>query len=228
MIDTNELLELFSSEKTLTVVPNGLKRIVIPVFGFDGARTCTYTDQDGKEKTGTGLTFFNPKDCSLQFIKQEDGCLILYDGSGRQEKISKYLIANPDVLKTAKDIQNFIKYIKENVVADFGKADLWSADTRFISTLKNAPEQKDVTSGKIFVLEKEQKPVIALYVTEGVSVSGAAASLQTAGKGGAYIIKETDNEGRLLFRLIQKEEFKKAYKIIERNDEKNSGHKKGS
>ena len=220
MIDTNGLIELFSSEKTVTVVPDGLKRIVIPVFGFSGAKTRTYTDRNGKEKTGTGLIFFNPEDSSLQFIKQEDGCLILYDGSGRQEKISKYLITNPDALKTAEGIQNFIEYIKKNVVSASGKADLWSVDTRFISTLKNAPAPEDVTAGRIFVLEKEQKPVVALYVTEGVSVRGAAASPQIAGKGGAYIIKETDNEGRLFFRMIQKEEFKKAYKIIKRKSGK--------
>jgi len=218
MIDTNGLIELFSSEKTVTVVPDDLKRIVIPVFGFGGAKTCTYTDRNGKEKTGTGLTFFNPEDCSLQFIKQEDGCLILYDGSGRQEKISKYLITNPDALKTAEGIQNFIEYIKEYVVSASGKADLWSVDTRFISTLKNAPE--NITAGRIFVLEKEQKPVVALYVTEGVSVRGAAASPQIAGKGGAYIIKETDDKGRLFFRMIQKEDFIKAYKITERKSGK--------
>ena len=220
MIDTNELIERFSLEETLKAVPAGLKRIIIPVFGFSGAKTCTYTDRNGKEKTGAGLTFFNPEDNSLQFIKQEDGCLILYDASGRQEKISKYLITNPDALKTAEGIQLFIKYIQRKVVANSGKADLWSTDTRFISTLKNAPEPEDIASGKIFVLEKKQKPVAALYVTEGVSVQGAAASPQIAGKGGAYIIGETDNGGRLFFRMIQKEDFKKAYKITGKNNGK--------
>lgn len=219
-VSEDGLLECFNTRPTLKAVPDNLKRIIIPVFGFGGAKACTYTDRNGKEKTGTGLTFFNPEDSSLQFIKQEDGCLILYDSSGRQEKISKYLIMNPDALKTAESIQNFIKYIKENIVSDSGKADLWSTDTRFISTLKNAPEPEDVTAGRIFVLEKEQKPVVALYVTEGVSVRGAAASPQIAGKGGAYIIRDTDDEGRLFFRMIQKEEFKKAYKIIKRKSGK--------
>ncbi|MBO4644386.1 MAG: hypothetical protein J5716_07255 [Alphaproteobacteria bacterium] len=212
-VTTNELIERFYTEQTLEVTPSELKRIIIPVFGFSGAKECEYTDWDGKTKKDTGLTFFNPKDNSMQFIKQKDGCLILYDGPGRQEKIAKYLEKNPDALKTAEGIQGFIRFIKEKVVTDSGKADLWNTDTQFVSNLKDAPKPEEIQSGKMVVFEMKQVPVNALYVAEGVSIQGPAASPQVADKGGAYVIKEVDKKKRLHFRMVQKEEFKKAYKI---------------
>ncbi len=216
MIDTNELIKRFSSEPLLTVVPNGLKRIIIPVFGFDGAKTYAYTDRDGKMKTAKGLTFFNPKDNSLQFLKQKDGCLILYDGSKRQEKVSRYLENHPDSLQTAEGVQKLIGYIKENVATDSGTADLWTTDTTFVSKLKNAPEKEKIRSGEIIVFEKKQVPVEALYVAENTSIRGPAASPQIAGEEGAYVIKESAKQP--YFRMVQKEEFKKAYtEIPEKN-----------
>ena len=157
-ISTNEIIRRFYTEQTLEATPSDLKRIIIPVFGFSGADSCEYKDWDGKTKNDTGLTFFNPKDNSLQFVKQKDGCLILYDGPGRQEKISEYLEKNPDALKTAEGIRAFIKYIKEKVVTDSGKADLWNTDTKFVSNLKNAPKKEDIKSGKMVVFEKKTSP----------------------------------------------------------------------
>ncbi|MBR1944762.1 MAG: hypothetical protein IJ846_00500 [Alphaproteobacteria bacterium] len=210
---TNEIIRRFYTEQTLEVTPSDLKRIIIPVFGFSGAKLCEYTDWNGENKTDAGITFFNPKDNSVQFLKQKDGCLILYDGLGRREKISKYLKKNPNVLETAEGIRDFIKYIKENVVTDSGKADLWNTDTEFVSNLKDAPKPENIKSGKMVVFEKKQVPANALYVAEGLSFQGPAASPQIADKGGAYVIKEVDKKKRAHYRMVQKEEFKKAYKV---------------
>ncbi|MBR4126530.1 MAG: hypothetical protein IKR09_03005 [Alphaproteobacteria bacterium] len=218
----NELLERFNIRPTLKAIPNDLKRIIIPVFGFSGATSCKYEDRNGKIKTGTGITFFNPKDNSLQFLKQKDGCLILYDNPKRRVKVSRYLKKHPNALQTAENIQKFIRYIKENVVTDSESADLWTTDTTFVSKLKNAPEKEEIKSGKTVVLEKKQTPVEALYVSENTSIQGPAASPQIAGKGGAYIIKEATKQP--YFHMIQKKEFKKAYKIIQKiKPEKNNG-----
>lgn len=139
MIQNNEIIQRLEKHSTIEAIPTNVKRIVISCQGFERAVPCTYKDWKGEEKTADGLIFFNPKDNAMQVVKQADGCLIMYDGPGRQEKVSSYLKSHPWIVKTVNDIQQFISYLKENVVSDSGKADLWDTNTKFASHLKDAP-----------------------------------------------------------------------------------------
>jgi hypothetical protein len=192
-----------------------MKLIVITCQGFDGAVPCTYKDWRGNEKTDDGLAFFNPKDNATQVLKQKNGCLIMYDGVGRQEKVSAYLKEHPEAVKTAEGIKALISYLQENVVNDNGKADLWDTDTKFASNLKDAPALEEIQPGKMIVSVKKQEAINAIYVTAGVEFQGAAATPQVAGKDGAYIIKETKGDDTS-YRMVQAQEFKKAYEITKR------------
>jgi len=198
-------------------VPTGLKRIVIPCQGFEGAVPCTYKDWRGNEKTDDGLAFFNPKDNATQVLKQADGCLVMYDGPGRQEKVANYLKENPDAVKTAEGIKKMIDFLKENVVNDSGKADLWDANTKFASNLKDAPAIEDIKPGQMIVSVKKQEAINAIRVAPNVEFQGAAATPQVAGENGAYIIREAKEDG-FAYRMVQAEEFKKAYEITKQPD----------
>ena len=215
MIKNEDIIKRFETQPTIEAVPSGMKRIVIPCQGFEGAVPCTYKDWRGEEKTDDGLAFFNPKDNATQVLKQADGCLVMYDGPGRQEKVAKYLKENPEAVKTADGIRQLISFLKENVVSDSGKADLWDANTKFASNLKDAPAIEDIKPGQMIVSVKKQEAINAIYVAPGVEFQGAAATPQQAGEGGAYIIKETKGEDTS-YRMVQAEEFKKAYEITKR------------
>ena len=215
MIENNEIIKRFETQSTIEAIPSEVKRIVIPCQGFEGAVPCTYKDWRGDEKTDDGLAFFNPKDNATQVLKQADGCLVMYDGPGRQEKVSSYLKSNPDAVKTAQGIQRLISYLKENVVSDAGKADLWDANTKFASNLKDAPAIEDIKAGQMIVSVKKQEAINAIYVAPGVEFQGAAATPQVAGENGAYIIREAKGDD-YSYRMIQSDEFKKAYEITKR------------
>ena len=65
--------------------------------------------------------------------------------------------------------------------------------------------------GKVFAGAKKKETVQAFYVKEGTEFEGAAGTPQVAGKGGAYILKDTAG-----MRLIQSDEFAKSYAVVKR------------
>ena len=130
-----------------------------------------------------GLVFHNPKDNCEQVLKQKDGCLICYDAPGRKEKISQYIEQHPETFNNSIHLNKFIKYLKENVVNEGGKADLWDTDVNFAAGLKDAPAKEDIKVGP-------------------------TGTPQMADKDGAYLVK--DGNG---IRMVQKAEFLKAYSV---------------
>ena len=210
---TPEELDKSFEQSALEVIPTKRKRIVIPCQGFEGAKPCTY-NYKGEQKTDDGLAFFNPKDKTTQVLKQANGCLIMYDGPGRKEKVQKYLDEHPDAVKTADGIKELISYLKENVVNSEGEPDIWDTNTKFASNLKDAPALEDIKPGQMIVSVKKEDAAKAIFVNEGVEFQGTAtATPQVAGKGGAYIIKEETKEGGVSLRMIQADEFRKTYEI---------------
>ena len=102
----------------------------------------------------------------------------------------------------------FINYLKENVVNEGGKADLWDTDVNFAAGLKDAPAKEDIKIGKVFSSVKKKEAVNAILVNPGVEFEGPAGTPQIADKDGAYLVK--DGSG---IRMVQKAEFLKAYSI---------------
>lgn len=98
--------------------------------------------------------------------------------------------------------------MKNEVVNEGGKADLWDSDVNFAVSLKDAPAKEDIKPGMVFSGVKKKEALQAIFVKEGVEFEGAEGKPQTAGKEGAYLIK--DGAG---MRMIQKAEFNKAYSI---------------
>lgn len=192
-------------------IPTDMKRIVIPAYGFAGA-----TDQKRKEwgadgpfmEDVKGMVFKNPYDNADQILKQKDGVLLCYDAPGRKTKIEAYLAENPKALTDIIQIKRFIKYLTTNVVNEGGKADLWDSDTAFAAGLTGAPAKEDIKPGKIFSGVKKKEVVQAIKVPEGAVFEGAEGKPQTADKGGAYIIKDSNG-----MRLIQAGAFAKSYQI---------------
>lgn len=93
--------------------------------------------------------------------------------------------------------------------------DVWDTDVNFAAGLKNAPAKEDIKPEKVFTGIKAKEAVTAFKVKEGEQFEGAEGTPQTAGKGGAYIIK--DKSG---IRMIQAEEFAKAYTVTKDNSVK--------
>lgn len=208
---TNEQAAKMFEHPTIEAIPSDMKRIIIPAYGFAGAKEAKRQEwgADGPFMEDVkGLTFKNPKDNADQVLKQKDGVIIVYDAPGRQEKIEQYLKANPSTFMTANKVQQFIDYLSTEVVNEGGKADVWDSDVNFAAGLKDAPEKEDIKPGKVFSGVKKKEAVQAVFVNEGVEFEGAEGHPQTADKGGAYILK--DNAG---MRMIQKAEFLKAYQI---------------
>ena len=210
MITNEQAAKMFESE-TMEAIPTEMKRIVIPAYGFVGA-----TDQKRQEwgadgpfmENVKGLVFKNPYDDANQVLKQRDGVLLCYDAPGRKQKIEAYLAENPKALTDSIHLKHFIKYLTTNVVNEGGKADLWDSDTAFAAGLTGAPAKDDIKPGKIFSGVKKKEIAQAIKVPEGAVFEGAEGEPQTAGKGGAYLLK--DSKG---MRLIQAEAFAKAYQI---------------
>ncbi len=210
MITNEDAARLFE-QPTIEAIPSDMKRIIIPAYGFAGAKDAKRQEwgADGPFMEDVkGLVFKNPKDDADQVLKQGDGVLICYDAPGRKEKIEQYLKDNPSTFMTAGQVQRFIDYLTTNVVNEGGKADLWDSDLAFASGLKDAPAKEEMKPGMVFTGVKKKEAVQAVFVKEGVQFEGAEGKPQTAGKDGAYIIK--DSAG---LRMIQKAEFAKAYQI---------------
>ena len=106
------------------------------------------------------------------------------------------------------NMTKFINYLKENVVNEGGKADLWDTDVNFAAGLKDAPAKEDIKIGKVFSSVKKKEAVNAVLVNPGVEFEGPAGTPQIADKDGAYLVK--DGSG---IRMVQKAEFLKAYSI---------------
>lgn len=208
---TNEQAAKMFEQPTIEAIPTDMKRIIIPAYGFAGAKDAQRPEwgPDGEFMEDVkGLTFTNPKDDCQQVLKQNDGCLICYDAPGRKEKIEKYLKEHPETFKTANFVQKFIDYMTTEVVNEGGKADLWDTDTNFAASLKDAPEKEDIRVGQVFSSVKKKEAVSAIYVNGGTEFQGPTATPQRADKEGAYLVK--DNNG---IRMVQKAEFLKAYTI---------------
>ena len=210
MITCEQATKMFE-QPTIEAIPSDMKRIIIPAFGFVGGQDAKRQEwgADGPFMEDVkGLVFHNPKDNADQVLKANDGILICYDAPGRKEKIEEYLKDNPSTFMTANKVQQFIDYLCKEVVNEGGKADLWDSDVNFASSLKDAPAKEDIKPGHVFTGVKKKEAVQAIYVNEGVEFEGAEGKTQTAGKGGAYLLK--DSAG---MRMIQKEEFAKAYQV---------------
>lgn len=205
MITTKDAEAKFEGE-TMVCVPTDAKRLVIPAYGFAGATDCLRTDwlppsYEEVKVPVKGLEFYNPKDNATQVLKKEDGCLICYDAPGLKDKVDTYLKDNPDTFKDSVHLKKFIKFLTQHT------GDVYDTDTAFASGLIGAPEK--MTVGSAFRGAKKKETVQAFRVEEGAVFEGAEGHTQTAGKGGAYILK--DKAG---LRMIQSEEFKKAYAVI--------------
>lgn len=210
MIDNETAAKMFE-QPTIEAVPTDMKRIIIPAFGFAGAKDAKRQEwgADGPFMEDVkGLTFHNPKDNAEQVLKQNDGCLICYDAPGRKEKINAYLESHPKTFLTASGIGSFIEYMKKEVVNEGGKADLWDTDVSFAASLKDAPAREEIKPGMIFSGVKKKEAVQAVYLNEGAIFAGATGHPQTAGKDGAYLVKDSNG-----IRMVQKAEFLKAYSI---------------
>lgn len=208
---------LFTKENTIDAIPSDMKRIIIPVFGFNGAEKHMRGEWGANgpyEEEVDGFAFQNPKDGSKQVLKKNEGVLICYDAPGRKEKIDAYLKEHPEALKDTKGIAGFVDYLSKHVVNDGGKADLWDSDLSFASGLKDAPKKEDFELGKTGSYVKSKEAVQAIFVKAGTKFRGQTGSPQVADKEGAYLIK--DSAG---IRMIQAKEFKKAYEVT--HDPKN-------
>ena len=208
---TNEQAAKMFEQPTIEAVPTDMKRIIIPAYGFAGARDAKREEwgADGPFMEDVkGLVFHNPKDNCEQVLKQKDGCLICYDAPGRKDKITRYIEQHPETFNNIIHLNKFINYLKENVVNEGGKADLWDTDVNFAAGLKDAPAKEDIKIGKVFSSVKKKEAVNAVLVNPGVEFEGPAGTPQIADKDGAYLVK--DGSG---IRMVQKAEFLKAYSI---------------
>ena len=219
MITNEQAAKMFEGE-TIEAIPTDMKRIIIPTYGFAGGKDTKRQEwgADGPFMEDVkGLDFYNPKDNATQVLKAKDGVLICYDAPGRKEKIDTYLKEHPLAVKTADQLTQFIDYLSKHVVNEGGKADLWDSDVNFAAGLVGAPAKEDIKPGKTFTGAKKKEVVQVIRVPEGTEFEGPEAldirenkdrELPKAGKDGAFLIK--DSAG---IRMIQKEEFAKAYLI---------------
>ena len=212
MITNTNAEKKFTSKDMIEAEPAGIRRVIIPAYGFAGA-----TPQKRQEwgadgpfmEDVQGYKFHNPKDNADQILKKNDGVLICYDAPGRVDKINKYLAENPQTFKDVIHLKKFVSFMqKEN-------GDVWDTDVNFAAGLKNAPAKEDIKPEKVFTGIKAKEAVTAFKIKEGEQFEGAEGTPQTAGKGGAYIIK--DKSG---IRMIQAEEFAKAYTVTKDNSVK--------
>lgn len=212
MINREDAEKKFASKDVIEAEPTGIRRIIIPAYGFAGA-----TPQKRQEwgadgpfmEDVQGYKFHNPKDNADQVLKKNDGVMICYDAPGRVEKINQYLKENPQTFKDVIHLKKFVSFMQKET------GDVWDTDVNFAAGLKNAPAKEDIKPGKVFTGIKAKEAVTAFRVKEGEQFEGAEGTPQTASKGGAYIIK--DKSG---MRMIQAAEFAKAYTITKDNGAK--------
>lgn len=206
MITNEEAMKLFE-QPTTEAVPTSAKRLVIPAFGFAGGKD-TQREEWGNDgpfmEDVKGVEFINDKDNKTQVLKQNDGCLICYDAPGRKEKIEKFLKENPRTFQTASQVTKFIDFIKDEMVKEGVTPDLYDTDVNFAANLKDAPAKESIVPGMVISGVKKKEVYQAVPVKEGEEFGGAV-----AGTGGAYLRRDVKGD----IKMIQKEEFLKAYTI---------------
>lgn len=219
MLTYDETLKKFEGE-TMEIMPTDKKRICIPVHNHVGSHEEEFTSWDGSKQKVVGYKFINENDKSEQVASAQDGVLMCYegktpDGKNRSEVIKDYLDAHPLAAKTKGGVEKLVAFMneatKETRADGTIRGDVYSTDLGFVSKkVLGAPAKENIQPGQMIVGQKVQATLQAFKVAEGVEFEGApgTASSQKAGKGGAYIIK--DDSGA---RMIQAEEFKKAYVV---------------
>ena len=215
MITQDNATRRFAEQETLVCVPTDRKRLIIPAYGFAGAKKAQRPEWPAPTyemvmENVQGLEFNNPKDDATQVLKQGDGCLICYDAPGLQEKVEQYLAANPRTFETAGQVTKLINFLKQHAIDPAtGKADVYDTDTAFAAGLIGAPSKEDIKPGVVFTGAKKKETVQAFYVKEGEEFEWSAGDTQKAGKGGAYILK--DSAG---MRMVQADVFRSTYAVI--------------
>ena len=215
MISYDEALKKFEGE-TMEVTPTDKKRICIPVHNHIGSQEVEFTSWDGSKQKTVGYKFVNQTDGSEQVAAAKDGVLMLYegkmpDGRMRSEAVKEYLDKHPLAAKTAGGVEKLVGFLNTVAIGDKGKPDVYSTDLGFVSKkILGAPAKEDIKPGQMIVGQKVSATLQAIKVGPGVEFEGApgTASTQTAGREGAYILK--DDSG---MRMIQAAEFKQAYNI---------------
>lgn len=216
MITYSEALKKFEGE-TMEVTPTDKKRICIPVHNHIGSGEVEFTSWDGSKQKTVGYKFLNQTDGSEQVAAAKDGVLMLYegktpDGKTRSEAVKEYLDKHPLATKTAGGVEKLVEFLntvaKDKVTSN---SDVYSTDLGFVSKkILGAPAKEDIKSGQMIVGQKVSSTLQAIKIGPNVEFEGApgTASTQKSGKDGAYLLK--DDSG---VRMIQSEEFKKAYMI---------------
>lgn len=215
MITYDEAAKKFEGE-TMEVTPTDKKRICIPVHNHVGSHEVEFTSWDGSKQKTVGYKFVNQTDGSEQVAAAKDGVLMCYEGKApdgrmRSEAIKEYLDKHPLAAKTATGVENLVKFLNSVAIGENGKSDVYSTDLGFVSKkILGAPAKEDIQPGQMIVGQKVSATLQAIKVGPGVEFEGApgTASTQTAGKDGAYILK--DDSG---MRMIQSAEFNQAYSI---------------
>lgn len=214
MITYEKAMKRIEAE-TRTYAPTDKKRLVVPAYGFSGSIDAKRVDwlpptYEPKEYDVKGFVFHNPKDDAKQVLKQQDGCLIMYDAPGLKLKVEQYIKKNPKTFETAEGIAALIEFLKSNAIDPAtGKADVYDTDVNFVSGLIGAPDKDKIKPGIVFVGAKKKETVKAFYIAAGEKFQGATGQPQTAGVGGAYIVSDTGG-----LRLVQADAFNQAYALV--------------
>ena len=169
MLSAEDAYKKFEGE-TLVCTPTDRKRLIIPAYGFKGAKDAKRSEwpaptyemvmQDVK-----GLTFHNPKDDAEQVLKQNDGCLICYDAPGLQEKVEAYLEKNPNAFLTAGTTEKFIDFLKQHAIdPKTGKADVYDTDVDFAV--------KILSRGRFLPVLRKKKPCRLFMLRKGRNLRG--------------------------------------------------------
>lgn len=194
------------NNSSLTAIPTGAERLIIPAFGFaDGI--ATKREEWGNDgpfmEDVIGLEFFNDKDQKTQVLKAKDGCLICYAAPGRLEAVVEYLEENPDTFATAEGVTALIDFIKEEMTLEGLTPDLYDTDVNFAKNLVGAPAE--ITVGVPFTGVKKKEVLTVIEVAPGTEFGGAV-----AGEEGAYIRRDSKGD----VKMIQHAEFIGAYEIV--------------
>ena len=214
---TQEAAEEELKTYALICAPTDKKRFIVPAFGFSGAvktQRPEYLPPDYNMvmQDVDGLEFYNPKDQAKQVLKQADGCLICYDAPGLKEKVDGYIKQHPDAFKTAAGVKGVIDFLKQHAIdPNTGKPDVYDTDVAFAQNLIGAPEHP-LSPGETFVGAKKKETVQAFFVHPGDKFAGPTGTPQIAGKGGAFVVK--DSAG---MRMVQADVFHQAYALVTRS-----------
>lgn len=206
VVSNNEVLNLLNAS-SLTAIPTGAERLIIPAFGFTGG-IATQREEWGANgafmEDVIGLEFFNDKDQKTQVLKANDGCLICYAAPGRLETVVEYLDENPDTFTTADGVTALINFIKNEMALDGLTPDLYDTDVNFASGLLGAPSE--IAVGVPFTGVKKKEVLTVIEVASGTEFGGAV-----AGEDGAYIRRDSKGD----IKMVQRAEFLAAYELSE-------------